>query len=47
MLCLGVALLAGLGMGKESFPWLRVTPLVLVFAGAACVLWTPAGLRPR
>ena len=37
-LCLGVGLLAGLGMGVPDFPWLRVTPLLLVVAGAVMVL---------
>jgi hypothetical protein len=40
-LCLGVAFLAGLGMGTVSFPWLRVLPLALALAGAAMVLWSP------
>jgi len=38
-LCLGVAVLAGLGMGRETFPWLRVVPLAVALAGAALVLW--------
>jgi hypothetical protein len=42
-LCLGVALLAGLGMGTETFPWLRVAPLALAFAGAAMALRTRRG----
>jgi peptidoglycan/LPS O-acetylase OafA/YrhL len=42
-LCLGVALLAGLGMGTEAFPWLRVAPLALAFAGAAMALRTRRG----
>ena len=44
-LCLGVAVLAGLGMGRETFPWLRVLPLAVALAGAALVLW-PGG-KPR
>ena len=44
-LCLGVAVLAGLGMGRETFPWLRVVPLAVALAGAALVLWT--GRQPR
>ncbi len=44
-LCLGVAFLAGLGMGRESFPWLRIVPLAAALAGAALVLWRGAGAR--
>jgi fucose 4-O-acetylase-like acetyltransferase len=44
-LCLGVAFLAGLGMGREDFPWLRIVPLATALAGAALVLG-PGG-RPR
>jgi hypothetical protein len=45
LLCLGVAFLAGLGMGLESFPWLRILPLAAAMAGAACVLWVPGTPR--
>ncbi len=45
-LCLGVAVLAGLGMGRDTFPWLRVLPLATALAGAALVLWPRAGSRP-
>jgi len=44
-LCLGVAFLAGLGMGRESFPWLRVLPLVMALGGAGLVLWPTAARR--
>jgi hypothetical protein len=44
-LCLGVAVLAGLGMGRETFPWLRVVPLAMALAGAALVLGP--GVRSR
>jgi hypothetical protein len=39
LLCGGVAVLAGLGMGRETFPWLRVLPLGAALAGAALILW--------
>jgi hypothetical protein len=45
-LCLGVAVLAGLGMGRETFPWLRVVPLAVALVGAALVLWPGAKTRP-
>jgi hypothetical protein len=45
-LCLGVAVLAGLGMGRDAFPWLRVAPLATALAGAALVLWPGAKSRP-
>jgi len=45
-LCLGVAFLAGLGMGVPAFPWLRVVPLALALAGAACVLRSPPLRQP-
>jgi len=37
-LCLGVALLAGRGMGIEPLPWVRVLPLGLALTGAWLVL---------
>jgi drug/metabolite transporter (DMT)-like permease len=40
-----VAFLAGLGMGREDFPWLRIAPLATALAGAALVLGP--GPRPR
>lgn len=40
-LCLGVALLAGYGMGQAAFPGLRVAPLAVALAGAALVLRRP------
>jgi peptidoglycan/LPS O-acetylase OafA/YrhL len=45
-LCLGVAVLAGLGMGRDGFPWLRVAPLATALAGAALVLLPGAKSRP-
>jgi hypothetical protein len=44
-LCLGVAFLAGLGMGREDFPWLRIVPLATALAGAALVLGPGARSR--
>ena len=44
-LCLGVAFLAGLGMGREDFPWLRIIPLATALAGAALVLGPGARSR--
>jgi len=46
LLCLGVAVLAGLGMGRDAFPWLRVLPLAAALAGAALVLWPARSTRP-
>ena len=46
VLCLGVAVLAGLGMGREAFPWLRVLPLAAALAGAALVIWPARAAHP-
>ncbi len=39
ILCLGIGLLAALGMGVPQFPWLRVAPLALVTVGGVLVLY--------
>jgi peptidoglycan/LPS O-acetylase OafA/YrhL len=48
LLCLGIGLLAGRGMGVPDFPWLRLVPLLLVVAGAVTVLRSrpERGVRP-